>query len=69
MSKRKKSPCVDVCRYKGPKGWCLACGLTSKESKTWKGMKPYARTALLKTLKRRQAELKALDLDLEEEEG
>ena len=22
-----------MCKYQGPKGWCLACGLTSKESK------------------------------------
>ncbi|MEC7946710.1 MAG: DUF1289 domain-containing protein, partial [Myxococcota bacterium] len=40
MSKQKKSPCVDVCSYRGPKGWCTACGLTSKESRGWASMKP-----------------------------
>ena len=63
MSKRKKSPCTDVCKYQGPKGWCLACGLTSKESKSWKAMKPYDRNALLKKLQRRQSELRALGLE------
>ncbi|MAY80591.1 MAG: DUF1289 domain-containing protein [Deltaproteobacteria bacterium] len=62
MSKRKKSPCIDVCRYQSPKGWCVACGLTSKESRAWKGMKPYDRNSLLKKLQRRQSELKALNL-------
>jgi predicted Fe-S protein YdhL (DUF1289 family) len=57
MKKGKKSPCVDVCNYRGPKGWCLACGLTSKESKDWKRLKPYARSVLLKKLKQRQLEL------------
>ena len=60
MKNRKKSPCVDVCKYLGPKGWCLACGLTSKESKGWKRMKPYGRAMLLKQLQGRLAELKAL---------
>ena len=62
MSKRKKSPCIDVCKYLGPKGWCVACGLTSKESKGWKAMKPYARNSLLKQLQRRQSEIQALGL-------
>ena len=57
MSKRAKSPCVDVCRYLGPKGWCVACGLTSKESKNWKNMKPYDRNRLLKQLQRRRSQL------------
>jgi predicted Fe-S protein YdhL (DUF1289 family) len=59
MSKRKKNPCIDVCKYQGPKGWCLACGLTSKESKHWKSMKPYDRNILLKRLQRRKSEMAA----------
>ena len=62
MSKRKKSPCVDVCKYLGPKGWCVACGLTGKESRTWKAMKPYDRNRLLKQLQKLQSELKPLKL-------
>ncbi|MEE2755414.1 MAG: DUF1289 domain-containing protein [Myxococcota bacterium] len=61
MSKRSKSPCIDVCTYTGPKGWCVGCGLTRSESQGWRGMKPYDRTALLKQLQRRQAELKTLN--------
>ena len=59
MSKRKKSPCVDVCRYPGPKGWCVACGMTMTESRAWYTMKPYDRNALLSQLKRRVSQLKA----------
>jgi len=63
MSKGKKSPCIDVCKYSGPKGWCIACGLTSKEIRNWKAMKPYDKNRLLKELQRRQSKLKALGLD------
>lgn len=31
-----KSPCVDVCRFDGPTGWCLACGRTLAECREWK---------------------------------
>ena len=57
MGKKKKSPCIDVCKYKGPNGWCTACGMTSKESRDWKSMKPYNRTILQKQLDRRKVEM------------
>lgn len=62
MGKNKKHPCVDVCRYAGPKGWCVACGLTSRESRTWRKLKPYDKNILLKKLQRRKAALKTLRL-------
>ena len=62
MSKTKTSPCVDVCRYPGQKGWCIACGLTSKESRNWKAMKPYDRTRVRKQLSKRKAALQAKGL-------
>tara|TARA_B100000427_G_C15078315_1_gene407286 strand:+ start:44 stop:250 length:207 start_codon:yes stop_codon:yes gene_type:complete len=62
MSKRKKSPCIDVCTYSGPKGWCIGCGMTVKEIRSWRSMKPYDKNNLLKQLQRRQSELKALNL-------
>ena len=65
MKKRDKSPWVDICKYQGPKGWCIACGLTSKESKGWKAMKPFAKKALLSQLQRRQAELNSLKLKVD----
>ena len=62
MGKKKKHPCVDVCRYVGPKGWCIGCGLTSQESRGWRKLKPYAQNALEKQLPRRRAELQSLKL-------
>jgi len=59
MSKSKKSPCVDICRYTGPRGWCAACGMTREESRGWKAMKPYARAKVLKDLPRRKSESKS----------
>ena len=57
MSKRDKSPCEDICKYAGPRGWCLGCGMTRKESRGWDGLKPYNRTLLRKALMRRMAEM------------
>ena len=51
--KGKRSPCVNVCEYRGKKGWCTECGMTCEESMTWCKMKPYDRNALLKELHRR----------------
>ena len=65
LKKRDQSPCVDVCKYHGPKGWCIACGLTSNEFKNWKRMKPFGRKALLKKLERRKSDLKAKGLFLQ----
>jgi predicted Fe-S protein YdhL (DUF1289 family) len=31
-----KSPCVDVCRFDGRTGWCVACGRTLIEARTWR---------------------------------
>ena len=39
--KKPKSPCIDVCNFSGPNGWCLGCGRTRNECQRWKKMKPY----------------------------
>lgn len=31
-----KSPCVDVCLFDGLTGWCIACGRTKEECRSWK---------------------------------
>ena len=31
-----KSPCVDVCRFDGRTGWCVACGRTLAECRAWR---------------------------------
>ncbi|EOD78296.1 hypothetical protein D515_03079 [Grimontia indica] len=55
--KRNQSPCIDVCDFSGPKGWCLGCGRTREECQKWKGMKPYDKNALQKELKKRMSKL------------
>ena len=39
--KKAKSPCIDVCKFIGPNGWCLGCGRTKNETRKWKSLKPY----------------------------
>jgi len=34
--KRQKSPCIDICEFSGPKGWCIGCGRTRGECRKWK---------------------------------
>lgn len=31
-----RSPCVDICRFDGRTGWCVACGRTLGECREWK---------------------------------
>ncbi|MCH2567939.1 MAG: DUF1289 domain-containing protein [Pseudomonadales bacterium] len=56
-AKQNNSPCIDVCEFSAPHGWCVGCGRTRQECKQWKGMKPYARNALLSQLKKRLSRL------------
>ena len=37
--KKYQSPCVDICKLSGPKGWCLGCGRSLQESQKWSSMK------------------------------
>ncbi len=59
MAKRHPSPCIDVCKFAGPNGWCLGCGRTLKECNKWQAMKPYARNALERDLQRRMSKMAA----------
>ena len=56
--KRSKSPCINVCEFSGPNGWCLGCGRTRRECEKWKKMKPYERHSLHKQLVKRMAEIR-----------
>tara|TARA_Y100001968_G_scaffold321155_1_gene355136 strand:- start:64 stop:255 length:192 start_codon:yes stop_codon:yes gene_type:complete len=49
----KKSPCIDICQFSGKNGWCKGCGRTQEEARKWKSMKPFAKTAIFRDLKRR----------------
>ena len=51
--KNNKSPCIDICKFSGPKGWCLGCGRTKEECRKWKSLKPYDLKILNKHLKKR----------------
>ena len=55
--KKNKSPCIDICLYKGPKGWCTGCGMTRQESQKWYKLKPYEQNSLLAALKKRLAKI------------
>ena len=55
--KRRKSPCIDICEFSGPNGWCLGCGRTRHECQRWKKMKPYEANILEKELKKRMLQL------------
>ncbi|WP_333003207.1 DUF1289 domain-containing protein [Vibrio coralliilyticus] len=55
--KKQKSPCIDVCDFSGPKGWCLGCARTREECQNWKAMKPYAINTLQRELKKRMSKI------------
>ena len=55
--KKRKSPCIDVCEFTGPNGWCLGCGRPREECARWKKMKPYEANSIEKELKRRMAKI------------
>ncbi|WP_412564812.1 DUF1289 domain-containing protein [Thalassobius sp. MITS945101] len=55
--KKRKSPCIDVCEFTGPSGWCLGCGRTREECVRWKKMKPYEANIIEKELKIRMNKL------------
>ena len=55
--KARKSPCINICDFSGPKGWCKGCGRTRQECQRWKNMKPYHINNLEKELKKRIAKI------------
>lgn len=57
--KKKKNPCVSICKFSGPNQWCIGCGLTHKEYKKWKGLKSPDRKKLESELKQRMTKMKS----------
>ncbi|WP_353331511.1 DUF1289 domain-containing protein [Phaeobacter sp. NW0010-22] len=55
--KKRKSPCIDVCEFTGPSGWCLGCARTREECLRWKKMKPYEANIIEKELNRRMTKM------------
>ncbi|EGR1157115.1 MULTISPECIES: DUF1289 domain-containing protein [Vibrio] len=56
--KKQKSPCVDLCDFSSPKGWCLGCARTRDECQKWKTLKPYALNILKKELQKRMSQMR-----------
>ena len=54
-----KSPCVDVCRFDGRTGWCIACGRTLEECRAWRKAPRPKLLAISAELPRRLAKLAA----------
>lgn len=54
-----KSPCVDVCRFDGRTGWCVACGRTLDECRKWRKSARPQLMAISADLPRRLTKLKA----------
>ncbi|MBT8152998.1 DUF1289 domain-containing protein [Epibacterium ulvae] len=55
--KKRKSPCIDLCEFTGPSGWCRGCGRTREECVRWKKMKPYEVNFIEKELNRRMTKM------------
>ena len=62
--KKQKSPCIDICKFIGPNGWCLGCARTRDEAKKWKKLKPYDIKIMHKTLKKKNGNYQELFLIL-----
>lgn len=63
--KQNNSPCIDVCQFSGPRGWCIGCGRTRDECQQWKSMKPYARQTVLRELQKRLSRMAKEESDRE----
>ncbi len=57
MKDSKKDPCINVCEFSGPSGWCIGCARTRDECKQWKKMKPYAKQTLKSALIKRMSQM------------
>jgi predicted Fe-S protein YdhL (DUF1289 family) len=54
-----KSPCIEVCMFDRPTGWCYGCGRTLEECRAWKKAQPYRLRAITADLPRRLERLRA----------
>lgn len=54
-----KSPCIDICRFDGRTGWCVACGRTQVECRSWRKAARLTLLGIQAQLPRRLAKLAA----------
>ncbi|MDY7537379.1 DUF1289 domain-containing protein [Undibacterium sp. RTI2.1] len=52
-----KSPCIEVCKFDGKTGYCIACLRTREECKDWKKMKDNRRHQILQDRPKREVKL------------
>ncbi|WP_081988083.1 DUF1289 domain-containing protein [Sphingomonas sp. 37zxx] len=52
-----KNPCVDICRFDGRTGWCVACGRSLAECREWKKAPRPRLMAISRTLPSRLSKL------------
>ncbi|MGI4848248.1 MAG: DUF1289 domain-containing protein [Janthinobacterium lividum] len=53
-----KSPCIGVCIFNKPTGYCIACQRTKEECKGWKKMNDDDREQIIDDSKRRKKKVK-----------
>lgn len=64
-----ENPCTDICQFDPRKKWCVGCGRTIEETRVWRKMSPYHRTALAKELRLRMKRLGAVAETITENSG
>ena len=56
-----KSPCTDICQYDPRMHWCIGCGRTLEEIRSWRKLTPFRQRVVLTDLPRRMTRLVAGD--------
>ncbi|MFZ6849065.1 DUF1289 domain-containing protein [Undibacterium sp. RuRC25W] len=59
-----KSPCIEVCKFDGKSGWCVACLRTLAECREWSKMKDHRRHQILHERSTREKKLIAKGIQL-----
>ena len=62
-----KSPCVEVCVFDGPTGFCVACLRTLGEAREWKKMTDFRRHQIINDRKRREKKVSRPLPDIQQE--
>lgn len=52
-----KSPCIDVCVFKGKSGFCVGCLRTASEAQEWKKLTGHRRHQIINDRARREQKL------------
>ncbi|WP_295995048.1 DUF1289 domain-containing protein [Rugamonas sp.] len=64
-----KSPCIDVCIFDCPTGFCVGCLRTLDESRQWKKMTDFKRHQILNDAKRRKSKVRPIPQSIETKEA